>query len=88
MNTDLSPAEADDDPPLQLTDEEGDTLIALLEELDAINMHAPDAELNRHSIDDNNGGRIELMRRQWRVLPAFIFLRRLRSACAKIAKIV
>lgn len=44
------------------TDEETDALIALLEELDAIDESSVEAQLNTYSISDNNGGRIALIK--------------------------
>ena len=43
-------------------EEETEALIALLEELDAIDERAADAQSNKCSISDNNGGRVELIR--------------------------
>ncbi|MGH2478672.1 MAG: hypothetical protein ACRDHW_03315 [Ktedonobacteraceae bacterium] len=51
------------------TDEETDALIALLEELDAIDECSAEAQLNTYSISDNNGGRIALIK-QWK--PKFL----------------
>lgn len=60
MNTN-PPSEGNDQPEKQ--EDEGEALTQLLEELDNINENSEDAPLNKYSINDNKGGRIELMKR-------------------------
>jgi hypothetical protein len=66
-----------EDAPLEFSDDAGEALIELLEELDAINQDPDKSPLNKYSMDDNNGGRIEFIQRLTRKLPVFLFLRRL-----------
>lgn len=56
------------------SEEDAEALIALLEELDDIDERAADAQSNKCSISDNNGGRIDLirMREQHFPLPSFL----------------
>lgn len=77
---------AEDDDQQGYSEDESETLMQLLEELDAINENTEEASLNRDSIDDNNGGRIELIQRLARKSPAFLFLRRLLPIPKKRAK--
>lgn len=60
-------------------EEESEALIALLEELDTIDECSAEAGLNRYSINDNNGGRIELITLQERQLPLLLRLIQLLS---------
>jgi hypothetical protein len=63
MNTNpqASPSPEDSDP-LEHEKDAGETLIQLLEELDNIDEDSTEAPLNKLSIDDNNGSRIELLK--------------------------
>jgi hypothetical protein len=83
MNT--NPSSKDNDQ-LETQEDEGETLIQLLEELDNIDEGSEEAAINKFSISDNNGGRIELMKRQTHKLSAFLFLRRLMHIARKIVK--
>jgi hypothetical protein len=87
MNTDRqhSPPSEDDTQP-ELSEDEGEALMQLLEELDNIDEDAEEAPLNRCSISDNNGGRIELIKRPRQKPSAFLFLRRLLYIPRKIVK--
>jgi hypothetical protein len=55
-------------------EEETEALITLLEELDAIDERAADAQSNKCSISDNNGGRIDLIRIREQQFPFPSFL--------------
>ena len=63
MNTNpqasTSPEDSDQ---LEHEEDAGETLIQLLEELGNIDEDSKEAPLNKLSIDDNNGGRIELLK--------------------------
>jgi hypothetical protein len=83
MNT--NPSSKDNDQ-LENQEDEGETLIQLLEELDDVDEGSEEATINKFSISDNNGGRIELMKRHAYKLSAFLFLRRLMHISRKIAK--
>ena len=87
MNTDpqdTSPSEADT--PVEQPEDDGDALMQLLVELDTVDEDAEEASLNKCSISDNNGGRIELMKRPMHTFPAFLFLKRLLCIPRKLAK--
>lgn len=56
------------------SDEEVEALTVLLEELDNVDEHAPDAKANEYSISDNNGGRIMLMKQEKRKPSAVVAL--------------
>ena len=87
MNTDHQLSQSvEDDEQLQRTEDEGEALIRLLEELEDIDESSEDAALNKCSMSDDNGGRIELMRRLVERLPVFLFLRRLLYAFNKDSK--
>lgn len=65
------------------TDEETNALIALLEELDAIDESSAEAQLNTSSISDNNGGRIALIKPWQQKFSALPLLTRLLSFLKK-----
>jgi hypothetical protein len=50
---------SEDDPQPELSEDESETLMQLLEELDNIDEDTDEAPLNKCSMDENNGGRIE-----------------------------
>ena len=87
MSTDRQQTQSSpEDVPRRFSDDEGEALIELLEELDAINQDPDKSPLNKYSMDDNNGGRIEFIQRLARRLPAFLFLRRTIYSHAKSSK--
>ena len=64
MNTDdpnqITPSDNNQQQPIEPNSDSGQPIADLVDALQSVDTEAPEADLNATSIEDNNGGRIEL----------------------------